>query len=723
MTWDDGTPMNVALAPDGRWRIPVTLADVDPDFVEALVLREDSRFWWHPGVDPVAIVRAAAQNLAAGEVRSGGSTLTMQLVRVLEPRPRTLSSKGIEALRAIQLELLLSKEEILAAWLTFAPYGGNVEGIEAASLGVFGHPARDLDVVETTTLLTIPQEPAARRPAPRNADRLRDARDAVATRLVAEGWATPDDLARVRAAPVPVALVGLPRDAPHAAAWLRPPGSGRVSTTLNREVQTLIERALLRERAEAAREGIRGVSVVVVEHATGKIVGLSGGYVRDAKVEGSMIPTFDVARSPGSALKPLIYGLALDRGLALPEWLVEDVPIAYGAWSPRNFDGGFDGVVPLEQALSRSLNLPFVALLAKLGVEPFLGELRLLGAHHLDGKPGHYGLSVAAGGIELTPLEMAAIFAMLANDGQPMPLHATPGPSAPGPRALSPGAAWLVKRALSLRDRPDFPARRSAGGVPRGIHWKTGTSYGFRDAWAIGSGPTYTVAVWHGNLDQRGSTWLVGARASGPMLFDLLEALSPQRAEAPPVPAELVPVEVCALSGRLPGAACPTKARVLAKKTKVPTEVCAFHARIEVDAATGARVGPGCRTGPTRVEDRVVWPPAVVRWLPESTRGAPLPAMAAGCVPPAAPGGPRVVSPQAGEIRLLVPGIPADDQEIPFEVDGVSPDEAIVWFVDGRLVGRGVGGERVWWLPTRGEHEVVAQDAAGRSGRMRFEVR
>lgn len=720
VSWADGTPMNVALAPDDRWRVPVTVDDVDPDFVTALVAREDARFWWHPGVDPLAIVRAAGQDVLAGRIVSGGSTLTMQLARVLEPRPRTVVSKLVEAGRAAQLELALSKREILGAWLTFAPYGGNVEGVEAAALGLFGHPARDLDVVEIATLLAIPQDPAARRPSPRNAPALRAARDAVAARLVADGVWTEADLARVRAAAVPDALQPMPREAPHAAAWLR--RGDRTSTTLRREVQTVVDRAVAREREAAAREGIRAVAVVVVEHATGEIVGLTGGYTHDPRVEGSMIAAFDVPRSPGSALKPLIYGLALDRGLALPEWLVEDVPVAYGSWIPRNFDGQFDGVVPLEQALSRSLNLPFVALLQQLGVEPFLGVLRGLGARRLDARPGHYGLSVAAGGIELSPLEMAAIFAAIANDGQPIALRATPGAGAPGPRVMSPGAAWLVKRALSLRDRPDFPARRAAGGVPRGIHWKTGTSYGFRDAWAIGSGPTHTVAVWHGNLDQQGSVNLVGARASGPMLFDLLEALSPRPVDAP-TPAELSPIEVCALSGRLPGAACPTTTRVLAKRTRVPTETCALHTRVERDVRTGLRVAPGCRTGPTVVEDRVLWPPAVVRWLPESERGAPLPAWAPGCAPAIEGGGPRVVSPQPGEIRVLVPGIPAEDQEIPLEADGVASDEPVVWFVDGRLVGRGIGGERVWWLPARGEHEVVAQDAAGRSGRLRFEVR
>lgn len=734
----DGTTAHVFLAPDDRWRVPVALQRVDPDYVTALVALEDRRFWGHPGVDPVAIARATIGNLRAGQVESGASTITMQLVRVLEPRPRTLRSKGIEALRAIQLELLLSKEEVLEAYLTFVPYGRNIEGIEAASLAYFGHSADALAPGEIATLLAVPQDPNHRYPSAAHAPVLRQARDDIAARL-GEAGALPlgegsaaiaavDVIAAVRAAPVPERLRPVPRDAPHAADWLRRRAGGalRVQTTLDRGAQSLAERTLAASRADLARQGVHNGSIVVVDHGSGDVRALIGNFDFWDDAHGGQIAGFDVPRSPGSALKPFIYASAIDRGLVLPDHLVEDVPVRYGGYAPDNFDGRFEGVVRAEDALSRSLNIPFVQLLQQVGVERFLGDLRTLGATHLRGEPGWYGLSVAAGGIELTPLEMAGLFAALAQDGRARTLVFAPGADGePGPAVISPGAAWLTRRALALKDRPDFPTRRQLTRLPARIHWKTGTSFGYRDAWAVGSGPTHTVAVWLGNFDQSGTVHLVGAEAAGPVLFDLLEALGDARDmdAADPAPRELVEVEVCALSGRVPAAACPHRRRVLAREQRVPVEACPFHVEVEVDIATGLQVGPTCRAGrETRREVYVLWPPTVRRWLSDQLRGqAAPPALAPGCEPSEQPP-PRIVSPAEGEVVLLIPGVPADRQEVPFEGDA-SRDAALSWFVDGELVGRAPPSERVWWVPRPGEHDLVVMDETGATAKQRLVVR
>lgn len=702
LRYADGTVAHVYLAPDGRWRVPASLDHIDPAYVDALTTYEDRRFWWHPGVDPVAIGRAAWSDLRAGAVVSGGSTITMQLVRIVEPRPRTVASKIVESLRALQLELRLSKRDILEAYLTFAPYGRNVEGVETASLAYFGHTAQRLEPSEIAVLLAVPQDPNARWPRPDHAPALATARERVARRV---------GLVDATKADVPVVSHPMPREAAHLASWLagRARREGDLVTHLDRGVQGVAERILASERARFADQGIHNGAIVVIEHATGNVVGLVGGFDFWDEANGGQIAAFDEPRSPGSALKPFIYATAIDAGLVLPDQLVEDVPMRWGSYAPENFDGRFSGVVRAEDALSRSLNLPFVAMLARLGVEPLLGELRRLGAHHLDESPGHYGLSVAAGGIELTPLELTGLYAALAQDGSPrLPAIVGDAPE-PGPSVFSPGSAFLTRRALALRDRPDFPARRVLGGLPAAIHWKTGTSYGWRDAWALGSGATYTVGIWLGNLDGTGSPHLIGGEAAGPLLFDVLEGLGELGRDASSRPPfDLAPVEVCALSGRPPGAACDERKRVLARVERTPTEPCPFHQTIELDDVTGLRVGPACRAGrATHTETSVVWPANVRRWL-EGRAAEGAPPWVPGCAVDA--GRVTIVSPGAGRDVVLIPGVRASDQEIPLEADG---EGTLAWFVDGALVGSAPAGERVWWTPSEGEHAIAVMDDAG----------
>jgi penicillin-binding protein 1C len=727
--WRDGGTAHVFLAPDGRWRPAVSLDAIDPAYVRALLRLEDRRFWLHPGVDPLAIARAAATNLARGRRVSGASTITMQLVRVLEPRPRTLRSKAVEALRALQLELRLSKRAILEAYLQYVPYGGNVEGVEAAALAFFGHRATALAPAELATLLAIPQDPNRRAPGPGRGARLTLARDAIAARLAGLGALPGGDggLAEVRAASVPARSRPFPREAPHAAIWLRArsPGALRIRSTLDAGVQRVAERVLASAAPELRVGGVHNGAAVVVDHAAGEVRGLVGNLDFWDRGHGGQIAAFDTPRSPGSALKPVLYALAVERGIAGPRTLVPDVPLAFGAWAPRNFDGRFDGLVALEDALARSLNVPFVALLRELRVEPFLGALRAMGVGSLDPRPGHYGLSAAIGGIELTPLELAGIYATLAREGEHVPLRAVAAEGEPKPlRVLAPGAAWVTNRALALRDRPDFPSRRALTGAPAGVTWKTGTSFGHRDAWAAGSGPRHTAVIWLGNLDGTATRTLVGGEASAPLLFDLLEALA-DRAGAPPTvvaPPDLTWVEICALSGRPPTPACPHRTHAPALRTAVPSEPCALHRRVDVDLETGRALAPGCREGRSS-ESRtfVAWPASVRRWLRDRERALPEPPpLLDGCEHGGVRRPPEIVSPVAGQIALLAPGVAAERQEIALEADAAGP---LSWFVDGEYLGTAPSDARLWWTPRPGRHELVAVDEAGLRARRVLEVR
>lgn len=745
LRWRDGEVAHVVLAPDERWRVPVGLDEVDPLYVEALLRFEDRRFWYHPGVDPLAIGRALIGNLAAGRVVSGASTLTMQVVRMAEPRPRTLRSKVLEAARAVQLELRMSKAEILATYLSLLPFGGNLEGIEAASQAFFGHSARHLSPAEIATLLAIPQRPSLRAPG-RAAERaLREARDTIGARLLAEGLLEPrlgggqggtvtaeQALARILETPVPSVAAPLPRQLPHVWTWMQRRGTvasairlapgDHMTTLLDAGVQRLVER-----QAGAVADGLRArgiddLSVVVVETANAEVRALLGGVDFAANRLGAQVPSFAVPRSPGSTLKPLLYARALDRGLLLPGTLLPDVPVRYGGYAPANYDGRHEGMVPAEEALSRSLNLPFVQLLQQVGIEPFLGDLRSMGARSLRSQPGQYGLSAIVGGVELSPLEVAAFYTTLAAGGVVRPLRLFEAePVEEGRRAFGPGAVWLTGRALARRDRPDFPARHLLVAAPRFIRWKTGTSFGNRDAWAVGYGDRYTVVVWMGNLDQRPSAALVGAEVAAPLLFDLFDALGDGPLNDPGAPSQapedLGPVEVCPLSGRRPGPACPVRGRALGIVERVPALACELHQRVEVDLDSGLRVGPGCRAGRrTREEVRVAWPEEVQAWLRDRYQAEPrVPPWHPDCAPPDSGRPPRLVQPAEGQAIILIPGLDAERQQVALRA--LSTAGPLSWFVGGRLLQTVEADETVWWTPREGEWEILVMDAAGQSTR------
>jgi len=727
----DGQPAHVFLSPDDKWRLQVSLDRVDPKFVEALVALEDKRFWSHDGVDPLAIGRAAWTNVTRGTRVSGGSTVSMQLARLLEPRRRTVPNKLVDMFRAVQLDLRMTKHEILEEYLARTPYGENVEGIESASWAYFGHGAQHLTPLEIATLLAVPQGPARYAPKPANEARLRARRDAILGKLIAaEVFATVDAdaaLAEATSTPPPDRLRPMPRDAPHAAISLRARhrDHGRIRSTLDAGAQALVEREVALRAPELQRKGIHGGAIVVVDHRTREVVALAGNLDFDDAKHGGQIAMFERPRSPGSTLKPFLYALAIDRGLALPGYLVADVPNQYGTYRPRNFDNDFAGLVTLKDALSKSLNLPFVDLLGRLGVEHFIAELERMGVSGVRAVPGTYGLSMIVGGIELTPLEVAGLYATLAEDGRyrPLRLVVTDAAATDAP-IFGAGAAYLTRQALSEKDRPDFPRRRAAHGLPPAIHWKTGTSFGFRDAWAVGSGPEYTAVVWTGNVDNKPSAELVGSEAAGPLLFDILEGLADRtrKPDAAAPPDELTTIEVCAYSGHPPTDACGDRARVLARLHAVPTAPCPYHQAYDVDRETAHAVLPACRVAGRDYDRRsfVVLPSSVNAWLADRHRAIPAaPVFAEGCIGGAG-GAPVMIMPSEGQIVTLIPGVPARNQSVTLAVS--TRAASVSWFVDGELIGTTPSSERLYWTPRPGKHEVVVADESGRKARRTLEV-
>jgi penicillin-binding protein 1C len=517
---------------NGRWRIRADLSRTDPAFLSRLIATEDARFRWHPGVDPLALGRALATNAVNGRTVSGGSTLTMQTARLLEPRPRTLLAKAVEALRAVQLEARFSKDEILALYLTLAPYGGNLEGVRAASLAYFGHEPESLTPAEQALLVALPQAPEARRPDRRAATALA-ARDALLTR-----WGATEALND----PAPPPRSAFPSLAWHAAgeaARAAPLAQASVVTTLDANLQARLER--LAAATAAAQGPDASVAVLVVEtrsRAVRAAVGSAG-----LAAPGGWIDMTRAVRSPGSALKPFIYGLAFEQGLAAPDTLLDDAPARFRDYQPENFDRTFHGRVTAREALAHSLNVPAVATLDRLGPAAFEARLAAAGVRleRPKARSRDAGLALALGGAGLTLRDLAVLYAALADGGRAKPLVWTEVEAAaavrrPGVRLLRAEAARQVVDIL--RETPP-PGGRAPGALTRTVPvaYKTGTSYGFRDAVAAGLAGPFVVVVWTGRPDGGARTGLTGRDAAAPLLFDVVDALNaPASAPRPLAP-------------------------------------------------------------------------------------------------------------------------------------------------------------------------------------------
>lgn len=526
---------------DGRWRIRADLTRTDESFQKRLIAVEDERFWWHPGVDPIAVARAGGSALASGEVRSGASTLTMQTARLLEPRPRTLPAKLIEMVRAVQIEARLSKREILALYLTLAPYGGNLEGVRAASLSYFGHEPTTLTPGEQALLIALPQSPEARRPD-RRPDAARAARRAVLDKMVRARAFTEVEAAEADSEPMP-GRSPFPALAWHVAGELARQAKGHeasVLSTLDAGLQARLEPLAAAVARSQGAEETAAILVVEIEGRAVRAAVGSGGLARP----GGWIDMTRAVRSPGSALKPFIYGFAFEDGLAAPDTQIDDAPKRFGDYQPENFDRVFRGKVTAREALANSLNVPAVELLDKVGAASFESRVDRAGVHLVRPKAQTRaaGLAMALGGVGITLRELAVLYAALGDGGVAKPLAWTEGRSADiaddrGERLLSAEAASQVMEILRETPPPDGSTPVALTKGRPAMAFKTGTSYGFRDAVAAGIVGRHVVVVWTGRADGGARGGLSGRDAALPLLFDVADLIdAPVSAPRPIAP-------------------------------------------------------------------------------------------------------------------------------------------------------------------------------------------
>jgi penicillin-binding protein 1C len=739
VAFEDGAPMRFYLTADDKWRAGAELSELDPLLQKATVCYEDRHFERHPGVNPFSMIRAAWQAVRSGRVVSGGSTITMQLARVLEPRPRNIASKIVQVFRALQLEARMGKREILKRYLSEAPYGGNFEGVTAASWAYFGKAPSKLDAAEAAYLVSLPQSPTRRSPGSASRAAARAGRDRVLDRMAACGLIAGPALLAAKSEPLPSSARPLPFHAPHAAEFLKSqipnPKSqirDKIISTLDRKLQERVERIAKSYRAQLNRLGARNVSVVVIENDTRKVRALVGNFdFFDS--EAGQVAGFSAPRSPGSALKPFLYALALEKGVITPESLIEDAPVQIGSFRPLDFGETWEGLVAAERALSQSLNVPFVHILQRTGLDAFMRLLRGGGVDYA--REMDYGLSVITGAIEVNLLDLTNLYVTLARGGmhgsyQLSAISLQPKSQIPNPksqiaeetRLLNAAAVHLTRRALSIRNRPDAPLVGEMGAQMGKVYWKTGTSWGFRDAWSIGFNGQYTVGVWAGKFSGRPAKGITGAQAAAPLMFDILAAVTTEdRPIAVPPPSDFSRVTVCAHSGYRATPACPGTKTVVTVRDAAPARECPYHKQYLVESATGTRA---CLwklypDGEVALRNMTVYPPSVADVL--RAADARPPPLSPSCAVQATGDTLRIVSPASGAAYVMTQGV-RNTGRIPLQGYTSVRDRTISWFINNRYVGDTRSGETKLVSLSPGHSKIVAVNSAGHKDRAEVAV-
>jgi len=719
----DGTPLRAFANREGVWRYPVTVGQVSPHYLQALVTYEDRWFRHHPGINPLAMSRAAWQWLVNGRVVSGGSTLTMQVARILEPHSRTPQGKLRQALRALQLEWRYSKDEILSIYLNHAPFGGTIVGVEAASWAYLGKSASSLSQAEAALLAVLPQAPSRLRPD-RHPEAARAARDKVLVRMATLGAWTQAQVDDARIEPVVARRLQPPMSAPLLAQRLRAanPGRARIRSTLDASLQRVLEQRLagyfsqLPERTSAA--------LLVVDNATLEARAYVGSLKFGDATRLGHVDMVRATRSPGSTLKPFLYGLALDDGLVHSESLLVDAPQSFGDYRPANFDPTFNGPVSVAEALRLSLNVPAVDMLDRVGPERFTARLANAGVVLRLPRGAKPNLSIILGGTGTRLEELVGAYRALNAGGLAGPVRYAAGAPLQERRLLSPGAAWIIREILEQHGRPgQRDDAFDTSGRPR-VAWKTGTSYGFRDAWALGGTARYTVGVWVGRPDGTPLPGQYGAITALPLLFEVVDSLpragSDGRRE--PTPASVRKLDICWPLGLPPDPAAPllcheTREAFALAGTLPPTlperEVRLWGAgrlALEVDARSGRRLSASCRGAHARQRVEVArWPGLAYPWLPAALRRASaIPPLSPDCAPDGleAMESLRIEGPGEGARLARTPG---SAKPATLRLRAFGTQSRVRWLVNGRLAGETVGA-RPWThaFDTLGPQRITA---------------
>lgn len=742
----DGRLLGARIAPDGQWRFPP--ADSVPDkFETSILLFEDEYFYYHPGVNPVSLGRAFWSNLRAGKVVSGGSTLTMQTVRMaLRDQERTYLQKLWEVLLSLKLELFRSKSEILGLYTSHAPFGGNVVGLPAASWRYYGRPPHQLSWAETAALAVLPNNPSAVFPG-RNEEAFRRKRDFLLDKLAARGYLSAAELQLARAESLPGRVRDLPNKAFHLLQRAEKEGLAGtlIRSSLDHDLQARVTDKVDRYSAQMSHNEIHNAAAVVIDIATGKALAYVGNSFPEAMESGDHGRFVDIVtakRSPGSLLKPFLYAAAMDEGLLLPTELLPDIPLFYRGFAPQNFDKKYRGAVPANEALSSSLNVPFVFLLREYGYEKLHQKLKQIGMHSLTQPANHYGLSIILGGAESTLWELTAMYAGMARAAKNFserPYNSSYSPAdyrlntyllnPPGSDEVrlehygllsAPSIMHTFKAMQQLR-RPEEMAGAELYGSYRPIAWKTGTSFGFRDAWAIGINDRYVVGVWLGNGDGEGRPGLTGIRAASPLMFSIFELLDGDASFDEPFGSE---VAICQQSGLKAGPSCTQTVAMQLPASQLEGRLCTYHRVLHLDKSGKRQVTSACYAVGEMTQAPWFVLPAVQAWYYKQYHSSykEPPPFAAGCQEQQASEQMELIYPREFT-RVFVP-VEQDGKpgRAVFEAAHRNPSSTIFWHLDGDYLGATTYAHQMGLNPKPGRHMLTLVDDQGHELAQAFEV-
>lgn len=554
----DSSMLHAYLSNDEKWRMQILSEEITPELKKAFLWKEDRFFYWHPGINPVSVVRATFNNLRKGKRTSGASTIGMQVVRLLNPKSRTYKNKMLEMFRALQLDWKFSKQEILSLYLNLVPYGGNIEGVKAASILYFGKQPNHLSTGEIATLTIVPNRPVSLQLG-LHENRLFEERNKWLQRYLSAGIFDSAALADAIAEPIGAFRRPVPKKAPHLSYRLKhKSGTTLIYSSINAEMQATCESLVSNYVKALYFKNIKNAMALVVDNQSRQVLAYVGSAGFNNADDGGQVDGIRALRSPGSTLKPLVYALAFDAGLVTPKTIVNDVPVSFSGYEPENYDGSYYGPVSIEKALAASLNVPAIKVLAELKTEVFFKGLQQAGFLHIENSLPDLGLSAALGGCGATLEQLAGLYCTFANGGLFAPLNYQVSDNYSDTiRIVSEISAYMISEILSQLERPDLPLEwENSVNMPK-IAWKTGTSYGRKDAWSIGYNKRFTVAVWAGNFSSVGVPHLSGSEIASPLLFRIFNAIDKNsRNEWIAMPENINYRYVCSQSGNLPDFFC-----------------------------------------------------------------------------------------------------------------------------------------------------------------------
>jgi penicillin-binding protein 1C len=742
--------LGARIATDGQWRFPMG-DSLSEKYIRCLIAFEDRRFWYHPGVDPVAVVRAFVQNYQSGKIASGGSTLTMQVIRMARNNPsRTFLEKCLELCMATRLELTYRKQSILKLYAAHAPYGGNVVGVEAASWRYFGKKNTLLSWAEAATLAVLPNSPGLIHPG-RQRDALMHKRNRLLQHLCKEGQLSEEELVLAQSEPLPEAPQALPAWAPHLLdkmslrhPWFK--GNKGFRTTLDRALQVRVTQTLIRRQELYRGNQIHNLAAVVIDVPTGDVLAYVGNVPGAGIEHGENVDIANAPRSTGSILKPYLYAFSLENGDILPNSLLADLPTSFGSYRPENYRPDYDGAVSARRALIRSLNVPFVHLLKTHGVEKTHFELQQIGLTTLNKGPDHYGLTLILGGAEANLIDLTNSYACMArrlgqfytrngrNDANDFrPPRWSPQQPLPRPRlqtisdGLSAGAIWHTFLAMEAVERPNSTGDWESFEASRRIAWKTGTSFGFRDAWAVGCNARYAVGVWVGNADGEGRPGLLGVEMAAPVLFEIFEHLPGQEAWFDPPYDDMTPIEVCRQSGFRSNAYCESDT-LWVPRGGLKAMACPYHQLLHLSPDQQWQVNSNCEI-PAAMSHRPWFVlPAAQEYFFRAKNPAyqPPPPFRPDCIAqdPTELRAPLQLIYPASQVEIYVPReLNGKLGKVVFKAAHRDPQAELFWHLDAEFMGTTRTFHQMALQPAAGEHLLTLVDAQGNRLTRKFSIR